>query len=88
MLTGFRKCRFFLTPFCGAATYIVHCLPCRAQLMTVVTLVPHGEMLKVICIRESFDMQEQQTSKNARLIGYGLGAIVAAIALAWKFFAR
>ena len=33
-------------------------------------------------------MQEQQTSKDARLIGYALGAIVAAIALAWKFFAR
>lgn len=45
-------------------------------------------MLKVLCIQESFDMQEQQTSKDARLIGYALGAIVAAIALAWKFFAR
>lgn len=56
--------------------------------MTVVTLVPHGEVLKVTCIRESFDMHEQQTSKVARLIGYGLGAIVAAIALAWKFFPR
>ena len=33
-------------------------------------------------------MQEQQTSKNARLIGYALGAVVAAIALAWKFFVR
>ncbi len=33
-------------------------------------------------------MQEQQTSKNARMIGYTLGAVVAAIAVAWKFFAR
>jgi hypothetical protein len=33
-------------------------------------------------------MHEQQTSKNARLIGYALGARVAAISVAWKFFAR
>ncbi len=33
-------------------------------------------------------MHEQQTSKNARLVGYALGAIVAAIAVAWKFFVR
>jgi hypothetical protein len=33
-------------------------------------------------------MQEQQMSKNARLIGYTLGAIVAVVAVAWKFFAR
>jgi hypothetical protein len=45
-------------------------------------------VLEVTCVRESFDMHEQQTSKNARLIGYALGAIVAAIALAWKFLAR
>lgn len=33
-------------------------------------------------------MQEQPMSKNARLIGYTLGAIVAGIAFAWKFFSR
>jgi hypothetical protein len=26
------KVSLFLAPACGAATYIVHCLPCRAQL--------------------------------------------------------
>jgi hypothetical protein len=33
-------------------------------------------------------MHEQQTSKNARLIDYGLGAIVAVIAVAWEFLAH
>jgi hypothetical protein len=33
-------------------------------------------------------MQEQQMSKNARLIGYALGAIFAFAAVAWKFFSR
>jgi hypothetical protein len=45
-------------------------------------------VLEVTGIKESFNMHEQQTSKNARLIGYALGAVVATIALAWKFFAR
>jgi hypothetical protein len=33
-------------------------------------------------------MHEQQTSKNARLMGYALGAILAVIAVAWKFLAH
>ena len=56
----------------------------QAQLRTV----PQQWVLKVTCIQESFDMQEQQMSKNARLIGYTLGAIVAVVAVAWKFFSR
>jgi thioesterase domain-containing protein len=43
-------------------------------------------VLEVIRNQELFDMHEQQTSKNARLIGYALGAMVA-IAVARKFFA-
>ena len=43
--------------------------------------------VEVTLIQEWPNMQEQQ-AKNARLIGYALGAVVAAIALTWKFFAR
>lgn len=69
----------------------LHCALFTMQCATVARSLPYpaGVMLKVIIWnQESFDMQEQPMSKNARLIGYTLGAIVAGIAFAWKFFSR
>lgn len=79
----------FLGQGYGAATYIVHRLPCSAQLrMPSRPFRTPGGVLKVICIQESLDMYEQYTSKNARLIGYALGAIVVTVTLGWKIFTR
>ena len=88
MPVGAGKSRFFLAP--DVWRIQLHCAPFAVQRATAdaVTPVPQVGVLKVIFMRSPINMHEQQMSKNARLIGYTLGAIVAAIAVAWKFFAR
>ena len=65
----------------------MHCLPCMRNRGQRHYRTQCG-VFEVIFIRSYSIMHEQQTSKNARLVGYALGAIVAAIAVAWKFFVR
>ena|SRR6185312_7250741 len=51
MLADPRKCRFFWRLIYGVSGYIVHCLPCMRNCVTV-TAVPREVALQVICIQE------------------------------------